>query len=339
MNNTYIIAEVGVNHNGDFEIAKKLILKAKEVGADCVKFQTFKTESLITPKAPKAQYQLKTTNPDDSQFSMLKKLELSYSDFSSLFDFCKQVKIDFISTPYNFQDVDFLDEMGVECFKIASGQLTELPFIKYVAKKNKKIILSSGMANLAEIFEAVELIKTHSKSEVSVLQCTTNYPSKIEDANLNCMRTISKSCGVQVGYSDHVIGNYACFSAVALGATIIEKHFTLDKKMIGPDHSCSSDPLDFAELVFGIRSIEKSLGSNIKRPSDAELKNIQGMKRSLVAKSDIKKGETFSENNLTFKRPNIGLNVNYYDQIIGKKAFDDISENEFIKFKKIQWTE
>tara|TARA_B110000858_G_C17789857_1_gene469267 strand:- start:248 stop:1267 length:1020 start_codon:yes stop_codon:yes gene_type:complete len=338
MNKTYIIAEAGVNHNGDIELAKELILKAKEIGADCIKFQTFKTENLITPDAPKANYQLKTTNPKHSQFTMLKNLELSYSDFSILFEFCKKTGIDFISTPYNFEDVDFLDKLGVDCFKIASGQLTELPFIKYIAKKNKKIILSSGMSNLAEIFEAVEIIKNHSTSGVSVLQCTTNYPSEIEDANLNCIKIIRASCDVKVGYSDHVIGNYACFSAVALGATIIEKHFTLDKKMSGPDHLCSSDPSDFKELVLGIRNIEKSLGSSIKRANAAELKNILGMKRSIVAKSDIKKGEIFNEHNLIFKRPNRGLDVNYYEHILGKKALNDIKINEFIELKKIQWT-
>ena len=337
MNKTYIIAEAGVNHNGDIELAKKLILKAQEIGADCIKFQTFKTENLITPDAPKANYQLKTTNPKHSQFTMLKNLELSYSDFSILFEFCKKTGIDFISTPYNFEDIDFLDKLGVDCFKIASGQLTELPFIKYIAKKNKKIILSSGMSNLAEIFEAVEIIKNHSNSEVSVLQCTTNYPSKIEEANLRCIKTISDGCDIEVGYSDHVIGNYACFSAVALGATIIEKHFTLNKKMLGPDHSCSADPSDFKELVLGIRNVEKSLGSKIKRASPSELKNINGMKRSLVAKSEIKKGEIFNENNLTFKRPYKGLDVNYYGQILGKKAKELIKENEFIEMKKIQW--
>ena len=212
MKRTYIIAEAGVNHNGDIKIAKELILKAKKVGADCIKFQTFKTESLISADAPKAEYQLKTTNPIQSQFDMLKSLELSYSDFSILFNLCKKSKIDFISTPYNFEDIDFLGDLGVDTFKIASGQLTELPFIEYAAKKNKKMILSTGMSSLSQIFDAVELIKKYSKKEISVLQCTTNYPSKIEEANLNCMKTIKSACDVKVGYSDHVIGNYACYS-------------------------------------------------------------------------------------------------------------------------------
>lgn len=335
-NKTYIIAEAGVNHNGDIEIAKKLISKAKEIGVDCIKFQTFKTENLITPNAPKAEYQLKTTNPEDSQFNMLKSLELSYLDFSLLFNYCKKQKIDFISTPYNFEDVDFLNELGVEYFKIASGQLTELPFIEHVAKKNKKIILSTGMSGLHEIYEAVQLIKQQSNSQVSVLQCTTNYPSGIEEANLNCIKTIRDACNVEVGYSDHVLGNYACFGAVALGATIIEKHFTLDKKSDGPDHLCSADPSDFKDLVAGIRAIEKSLGSKIKEISPSEAKNVLGMKRSLVAKTEIKKGDYFNKNNVTFKRPKNGLDINYYPLIIGKKSKVDIVENELIELNKIE---
>lgn len=337
MKNTYIIAEAGVNHNGDIKLAKKLVLKAKEIGVDCIKFQTFKTENLIIPNAPKADYQLRTTNPRDSQFKMLKDLELSYSDFINLYEFCKKIEIDFISTPYNFEDVDFLNDLGVNCFKIASGQLTELPFIEYIAKKDKEIILSTGMSTLSEIRESIELIKNHSNQKVSALQCTTNYPTKIEEANLNCIKTIRDACGVDVGYSDHVIGNYACFSAVALGATIIEKHFTLDKNLPGPDHSCSANPSDLKELVNGIRDIEKSLGSKIKKPNLSETKNISGMKRSLVAKLEIKKGEIFNEHNLTFKRPKKGLDVNFFSKIIGKKANVDIKENEFIEMNKIQW--
>ena len=337
MKNTYIIAEAGVNHNGDIKIAKELILSAKKAGANCIKFQTYKTENLITPESPKALYQLKTTNKGESQFKMLKDLELDYLDFKVLFNFCKEVEIDFISTPYNFEDVDFLDNLGVDCFKIASGQLTEIPFLRYVAKKNKKIILSTGMSNLAEIIEAVDTIKKYSKKKLIVLQCTTNYPSKVEEANLKCLKTIKDSCNVTVGYSDHVIGNYACFSAVALGAKVIEKHFTLDKSMKGPDHICSSDPIEFKELVLGIRSVEKSLGSSAKRPSSSEIKNEYGMKRSIVAKKKIKKGEILSDKNLTFKRPKNGLEVNLFDSLLGKKVNQNIEENEIIRFENINW--
>ena len=337
MHTTYIIAEAGVNHNGDIAIAKQLIDKAKAVGADCIKFQTYKTKNLIVPNAAKANYQLKTTDPKQTQFEMLKNLELDYSDFQTLFEYCNAIGIDFISTPYNFEDVDFLDDLGVNCFKIASGQLTELPFLKYVARKKKKIILSTGMANLAQIFEAVEVIRTITSSEITVLQCTTNYPSNIEEANLNCLQTIKKSCDVNIGYSDHVMGNYACFGAVALGARVIEKHFTLDRSMDGPDHLCSADLNDFQELVEGIRAIEKSLGVSYKKPSPSELKNTREMKRSLVAKTNILKGEAFTFKNLTFKRPSKGLDVNYYDQIIGKFATKDIDENEFVTFNSVRW--
>ncbi len=334
---TYVIAEAGVNHNGKLDLAVQLIDKAKEAGASCIKFQTFKTENLISKKAPKADYQLITTDKKESQFSMLKNLELTYENFSYLNDYCIKNEIDFMSTPYNFEDVDFLDNLGVNCFKIASGQLTELPFINYVAKKNKKIILSSGMSNLSQIFDAIEVIKKNSDSEITVLQCTTNYPSNIEDANLNCLRTIRQACEVKVGYSDHVMGNHACFAAVALGATVIEKHFTLDKNMAGPDHSCSCDFIDLKELIYGIREIEKSLGSRIKKPTSTELKNAKGMKRSIVAKVDIKKGEKIKKEHLVFKRPLGGLEINYYDLIIGKKSTKDIKADSLFNFDMIKW--
>lgn len=334
---TYIIAEAGVNHNGNLDLAIKLIDKAKEAGADCIKFQTFKTESLILKTAPKADYQLKTTDAEESQFNMLKKLELSYENFSYLNQYCKKIKIDFMSTPYSFEDIDFLNNLGVNSFKIASGQLTEIPFLKYVAKTNKKIILSTGMSDLSQIYNATEVIKANSNGKLIVLQCTTNYPSNIEDSNLNCMRTIREACEVEVGYSDHVIGNHACFAAVALGATVIEKHFTLDKSMPGPDHSCSSNPEELKDLINGIREIEKSLGSKSKKPTKIEIINAKGMKRSLVTKVNIKKGEKITEEHITFKRPSGGLDVNYYDLILNKTAKTDILKDTQLNFDLIKW--
>ena len=334
---TYIIAEAGVNHNGNLDLAIKLIDKAKEAGADCIKFQTFKTESLILKTAPKADYQLKTTDAEESQFNMLKKLELSYENFSYLNQYCKKIKIDFMSTPYSFEDIDFLNNLGVNSFKIASGQLTEIPFLKYVAKTNKKIILSTGMSDLSQIYDATEVIKANSNGKLIVLQCTTNYPSNIEDSNLNCMRTIREACEVEVGYSDHVIGNHACFAAVALGATVIEKHFTLDKSMPGPDHSCSSNPEELKDLIYGIREIEKSLGSKSKKPTKIEIINAKGMKRSLVTKVNIKKGEKITEEHITFKRPSGGLDVNYYDLILNKTAKTDILKDTQLNFDMIKW--
>jgi len=334
---TYIIAEAGVNHNGNLDLAIKLIDEAKEAGADCIKFQTFKTESLILKTAPKADYQLKTTDAEESQFNMLKKLELSYENFSYLNQYCKKIKIDFMSTPYSFEDIDFLNNLGVNSFKIASGQLTEIPFLKYVAKTNKKIILSTGMSDLSQIYNATEVIKANSSGKLIVLQCTTNYPSNIEDSNLNCMRTIREACEVEVGYSDHVIGNHACFAAVALGATVIEKHFTLDKSMPGPDHSCSSNPEELKDLIYGIREIEKSLGSKSKKPTKIEIINAKGMKRSLVTKVNIKKGEKITEEHITFKRPSGGLDVNYYDLILNKTAKTDILKDTQLNFDMIKW--
>lgn len=334
---TYIIAEAGVNHNGNMEFAKELINQAKKSGADCIKFQTYKTENLITKKAPKANYQLKSTNKNESQFDMLKKLELSYDNFEHLYNYSKKVGIDFISTPYNFEDIDFLDYLGIELFKVASGQLTELPFLAYLAKKNKKIILSTGMSDLGQVYHAVSKIREFSNEELFVLQCTTNYPSKIIDANLKCMKTIKSACNVEVGYSDHVIGNFACYAAVALGAKIIEKHFTLDKSLPGPDHLCSSDPSEFSQLVNGIREIEKSLGNENKFPTDSELENIKGMRRSLVARKMIKKGQIIKKKDLVFKRPLNGLDTNYYELVLGKYAAFDIEPDSPIYYNSIQW--
>lgn len=334
---TYIIAEAGVNHNGNMEFAKELIIQAKKSGADCIKFQTYKTENLITKKAPKANYQLNSTDKNESQFEMLKKLELSYNDFEYLYEFSKKVGIDFISTPYNFEDIDFLDSLGIELFKVASGQLTELPFLAYLAKKNKKIILSTGMSDLGQVYQAVSKIREFSSKELFVLQCTTNYPSIINDANLKCMKTIKSACNVEVGYSDHVIGNFACYAAVALGAKIIEKHFTLDKSLPGPDHLCSSNPSEFSQLVNGIREIEKSLGNENKLPTDSELENIKGMRRSLVARKTIKKGQKIKKDDLIFKRPLNGLDTNYYELVIGKYAAFDIESDSPLDYNSIKW--
>jgi N,N'-diacetyllegionaminate synthase len=333
---TYIIAEAGVNHNGSLQKGKELIKKAKEVGADCIKFQTFKTENLVTHRSPKANYQLKVTDQKESQFDMLKKLEIRYEDFKILKQECEKNSIEFISTPYNFEDVDFLDELDIKCFKIASGQLTELPFIEYVASKKREIILSTGMGNLSQVNDAVQLIRKF-KIEPIILQCTTNYPSPIEDANLNAMITMREALKVKVGYSDHVQNNYACYAAVALGAQVIEKHFTLDKNDIGPDHSSSSNPSEFRSLVEGIRAIESVLGSGIKTPTDKEIKNIHGMKRSIVLKKDLEKGDLITIEDLEFKRPANGLDPNMINYIIGKKLKNNYLKNTPLNFNMIEW--
>ena len=287
MKKVFIIAEAGVNHNGQLDLAFQLVDKAVEIGADCVKFQTFKTENIVTKTSPKANYQMLVTDKSESQFDMLKKLELQKEDFKKIKAYCSQKGIQFLSTPYNAEDADLLNELGVEAFKIASGQLVELPFLKHVARFGKQMIISTGMANLSEVFAAVQAIRSVGNNDIIVLQCNTDYPSKIEETNIKAMLTMRDSIGVRVGYSDHVPNNYACYAAVALGAEVIEKHFTLDKNMEGPDHSCSLEPIEFKELIQGVRNVEKCLGTGIKTPSQSEKNNTYGMRRSLVARKHI----------------------------------------------------
>lgn len=331
----YIIAEAGVNHNGSIETALELIKKAKEAGADCVKFQTFKTQEIVTKSAPKANYQLKTTDNKESQYEMLAKLELKKDDFQFLKNECEKIGIDFMSTPYNLTDIDLLNDIGVKAFKVASGQLTEHYFLEYMAKKNKPVIISTGMATLSEVFDSVQVLKSHGCTPY-VLQCTTNYPSMIEDSNILSMNSIKEGCNVEVGYSDHVVNNYACFAAVALGAKIIEKHFTLDKEMEGPDHSCSLNPSEFKELVHGIRQIEASLGSSIKTPTSSEVANTFAMRRGVVAVKPIAKGEVISFDMLGFKRPLKGLAPKNIDLIIGNKSLVDIDIDQHIYLNDIE---
>lgn len=334
---TYIIAEVGVNHNGSVNLALELIEKAKEVGADCVKFQTFKANQIVTQTSPKAKYQMEVTDKSESQFDMLKKLELQKDDYVLLLKRSKELGIDFLSTPYNKEDVDFLESVNLEGYKIASGQLTELPFLNYVASKQKQMIISTGMANISDVFLAVEEIRSTGNNNIIVLQCTTNYPSKIEDANLMAMVSMKEACKVRVGYSDHVENNYACFAAVALGAEIIEKHFTLDRNMEGPDHSSSLNPSEFKELVLGIRNIEMALGNGLKKPSLIETENAYGMKRSLVFLRDLKAGEVIKEEFIGFKRPFSGLSPNMLNLVIGKKLTKDVSADEALQYESIVW--
>jgi N,N'-diacetyllegionaminate synthase len=338
MRNTYIIAEAGVNHNGSIEIALQLVDAAKRAGADCVKFQTFKAEQIVTKSSPKAAYQLEVTDKSENQFDMLKKLELDFDAYQVILQRCTENNIDFLSTPYNKEDADFLFSLGVAGFKIASGQLTELPFLRYVAGKGKKMIISTGMATMAEVFDAVEAIRSTGNNDILVLQCTTNYPSAIEDANLLAMLSIKEACKVNVGYSDHVENNYACFASVALGAEVVEKHFTLDKNMDGPDHSSSLTEAEFKELVSGIRNIERSLGSGLKVPSAKEIQNSFGMKRSLVFLADVAAGAVITEEMIGFKRPSNGLPVNMLNLIIGKTLAKDMYKDEALQYDSIIWS-
>jgi N,N'-diacetyllegionaminate synthase len=332
-NKTFIIAEAGVNHNGSIEIAKKMIEVAKECGADAIKFQTFKAEQVISKYAPKAEYQKQTTGETDSQLEMVKKLELSFDDFVALKEYCDKLNIMFLSTPFDFESIDFLDDLGLEIFKIPSGEITNLPYLEKIGKLGKKIILSTGMADLGEIEDALDiLISCGTKKEnITVLHCNTEYPTPYEDVNLLAILTIKEAFKVKVGYSDHTLGIEIPIAAVALGASVIEKHFTLDKNMEGPDHKASLEPHELKAMIDAIRNIEKSLGNGIKKPSKSELKNKDIARKSIVAKREIKKGEIFTEDNITVKRPGNGISPMRWYEVLGKVASRDYKEDELIE--------
>lgn len=329
---TFIIAEAGVNHNGSLEIAKKMVEVAKECGADAVKFQTFKAENVVSKFAPKAEYQKLTTSPEETQFDMIKKLELSFEDFKELKDYCDKLGITFLSTPFDFESIEFLDSIGMEIFKIPSGEITNLPYLEKVGKLGKNVILSTGMADLGEIEDALDiLIQSGTPREnITVLHCNTEYPTPYEDVNLLAMITIREAFKVKVGYSDHTPGIEIPIAAVALGATVIEKHFTLDKNMPGPDHKASLEPHELKAMITAIRNVEKALGIGIKKPSPSELKNKPIARKSIVAKRDIKKGEIFTPENITVKRPGTGISPMRWYEVLGKQAQRDYKEDELI---------
>ncbi len=331
----FIIAEIGVNHNGDVDLAIKMIQEAARCGADCVKFQTFKAERVALNNAPKAEYQLKVTDSKESQIDMLRKLELPFDAYTKIIDCCEREGVIFMSTPYNTEDVDFLEELDVPAYKLASIHAVEPSFAKYIAKTGKPIILSTGMATLEEVAQTVKSIRETGNSDLVLLQCTTNYPSRLEDVNLRAMQTMSEALNVQVGYSDHTQSDIATIVAVGLGATVIEKHFTINKSLEGPDQSTSSNPEEFSRLVQTIRNTETILGSAKKEPCDIEKKNAPGMRRSIVAKCDIKKGEVIAEDMLTFKRPATGLSPMEMHNLLGKKAKEDILEDALIQWSVI----
>ncbi len=329
-NPCFIIAEAGVNHNGDTDLALKLVEAAKKTGADCVKFQTFSADRIVTDEAPKAQYQLKTTDPKESQKAMLKKLELSPDAYQDVVKACEKAGILFLSTPYSIEDIDFLDALGVPAFKFASMHIFEPSLLRYAASKGKPIIISTGMATLEEVRTGLEAMRSAGKADVVLLQCTTNYPSQIEDANLRAMQTMAEELNVLVGYSDHTQTNTACVASIALGACVIEKHFTLDTSMEGPDQSTSYDPEEFTQLVQVIRETEAALGSGKKMPSPAEVANATGMRRSIVAACDIPEGTVLEEQMLTLKRPATGVLPIHWDTVIGQKLKKALKENEML---------
>jgi N,N'-diacetyllegionaminate synthase len=327
---TFIIAEAGVNHNGSLDLAKKLVDVASDSGADCVKFQTFVTKNIATKSAEKAEYQQKSTDAHESQYDMLKKLELSFDEFVELSEYCKKKKIEFMSTAFDFTSIDFLASLGVSTWKIPSGDITNLPFLIKTAKLKKPVILSTGMSNMDEIRSAIGVLKDNGAGELTVLHCTTEYPTPFSDVNLKAMQTMREEFDVRVGYSDHTRGIEVPIAAVALGGIVIEKHLTLDRNMEGPDHKASLEPVEFKAMVTAIRNIELALGSGVKQPAESEIKNMTVARKSIVAFTKIKAGEIFTEDNLTVKRPGDGISPMKWFDIIGKVASRDFEEDELI---------
>ena len=330
MKKVLIIAEAGVNHNGDINLAKKLIEQAAKAGADVVKFQTFKANSCVSVSAKKAKYQLETTAKEESQLEMIQKLELSYESHFELMKHCKKHGITFLSTPFDLESVEFLRGLDLPYFKIPSGEITNLPYLKAVAKCKKRVLLSTGMANLGEIEAALTILRKNDTRNIILLHCNTEYPTPFEDVNLNALKTLKEAFKLEVGYSDHTEGIVASLGAVALGAVVIEKHFTLDKTMEGPDHKASLEFEELRALCKGIRELEKALGSGIKKASKSEAKNKIIARKSLVAKRIIQKGEKFSEQNLTTKRPGSGISAMRYEEYLGKRALKTYKKDELI---------
>jgi N-acetylneuraminate synthase len=330
MSSVYIIAEAGVNHNGDPDLAKKLISEGAKAGADAVKFQTFKAETLVAKSALKADYQKKYTGSDESQFDMLKKLELDYDIHKELMSYAEAKGIQFLSSAFDLESIDLLDELGLPVFKIPSGEITNLPYLRKTARLGKKTILSTGMSSMEDIEAALTVLRENGAKEIVVLHCNTEYPTPMEDVNLKAMNTIGEAFNVAVGYSDHTLGIEVPIAAVALGAIVIEKHFTLDKTMPGPDHKASLEPNELKEMVAAIRNIEKALGDGIKVPTASEKKNMAVARKSIVAKKDISVNETFTEENLTIKRPGTGISPMEWDNVIGTKATKKYMSDEVI---------
>ncbi|MDC7700853.1 N-acetylneuraminate synthase [Vogesella indigofera] len=331
---TLIIAEAGVNHNGDMALARQLIAAAAAAGADLVKFQTFQARKIVAASAPKADYQKQTTGANESQLEMIRKLELSRANHEMLIAECKKHGIGFFSTAFDQDSLALLSELGcLEMVKIPSGELTNLPLLREISRLGKPTLLSTGMANLADIEAAIEAIEANGtpRSLITILHCTTEYPTPMEEVNLRAMLSIRQAFGVEVGYSDHTPGIEVPIAAVAMGARVIEKHFTLDRNLPGPDHRASLEPGELAAMVCGIRNIEQALGDGIKRPSPSELKNKPIARKSIVALRDIKAGELFSPENLTTKRPGTGISPMQWDAVIGKTARRDFATDELIE--------
>jgi N,N'-diacetyllegionaminate synthase len=329
---TLIIAEAGVNHNGSVDLAKKLIDVASISGADAVKFQTFKTENLIVKNTQKANYQKQTTDASETQFDMIKKLELDVEAHKELIAYCQEKGIIFLSTPFDHESITLLSDLGLQIFKIPSGEITNLPYLRHIGSLRKKVILSTGMSNLKEVGDALNILINAgtSKDNITVLHANTMYPTPMEDVNLNAMLTIQKEFDVAIGYSDHTLGIEVDIAAVAMGASCIEKHFTLNKTMDGPDHKASLEPDELKAMVDAIRNIEKALGSSMKKPSPSEIVNIDVARKSIVANCAIKKGDVLSEKNISTKRPGTGISPMKWDNVLGGIAIKNYQKDEFI---------
>lgn len=324
----YIIAEAGVNHNGKLDLALKLCDAAKEAGVDAVKFQTWKTENIVTAQTRQAAYQTENTGVEESQFDMLKKLELSYDHFRYIQDYCKKIGIDFLSTPDEEESLEFLVSLGLPFIKVGSGEVTNIPYLRKIASCGKPVILSTGMSTLAQVATAYDTLLQAGAPTVSLLHCTTNYPCPYDEVNLRAMQTLKDAFKCQVGYSDHTMGTEIPVAAVAMGAEIIEKHFTLDRTMEGPDHKASLEPAELKLMVEQIRHIEVAMGDGIKRPNKSEAENAKVVQKSILAKRPIKMGETLTEEMLTVKRAGAGISASLWDNVIGAYAIKDFDIDE-----------
>ncbi len=330
MGRVIVIAEAGVNHNGNIEIAMEMVDKAKTAGVDYIKFQTFTPEKLVSKYADKADYQKRTTGSNESQLQMLKKLALKLEDFKKIKSYCDSLGIGFISTPFDFTSIDFLETLNMDFWKIPSGEITNLPYLEKIASTSRDVVISTGMCDMEEIKDAIGILQNGGSGKITVLHCNTEYPTPFVDVNLKAMLQIGRETGMPIGYSDHTLGIEIAVGAVALGATIIEKHFTLDKNMDGPDHRASLDPLELKAMVMAIRNVESGLGDGIKRRTVSEEKNVNLARKSIVASKSIKKGEIFTIENITTKRPGTGLSPMKWYDVIGTKANMDYSEDDFI---------
>lgn len=331
MNKVLVIAEAGVNHNGSLDLAMQMVDAAKRAGADIIKFQTAKPEALISKYAEKAAYQKENTGEDESQLDMVRKIMLRYEQFIPLKRYCEQREIKFLSTPFDLDSIDFLEELGCDIWKIPSGEITNLPYLEKIARTHRPVIMSTGMATMDEVQDAMKVLKDAGAGEVTLLHCTTQYPTPFEDVNLKAMITLRDQFDCAVGYSDHTKGIAIPVAATAMGATVIEKHFTLDRTMEGPDHKASLEPDELAEMVTAIRQVEKALGDGQKKPALSEIENKTVARKSIIAARNIKKGELYTEENLTTKRPGNGISPMRWYEFIGKTASRDYAEDELIE--------